>query len=166
MINMIRKATQNDLAIIVEMNLCLAQETEQLILPKTTVICGVQAVLDDPRKGVYWVATIDDVVVGQLLITYEWSDWRCANWWWIQSVYTLPQYRHQGIYTKLYRFIQNEMMKQDDVCGLRLGVDHNNYLAQKTYQKLGMHESNYFMYEQTKKNVFAYSNTHLPHNNE
>ncbi|MFA6627926.1 MAG: GNAT family N-acetyltransferase [Bacilli bacterium] len=147
---MIRKATQEDLETLILYNLYLAQETENLTLDPAIVKQGVNNVLEDPLKGCYWVDERNQMIVGQLLITYEWSDWRNATWWWIQSVYTHPQYRGQGVFTSLYAYIDQLVKTNPHICGIRLTVDRMNNSAQKTYQRLGMAHSHYDLYESFK----------------
>ena len=143
----VRPATTNDLAVLVEFNAGLARETEAKELDRATLERGVAALLTDPKKGRYFVAEHDGVVVGALCITYEWSDWRNAVFWWIQSVYVRPDARRRGVYTALYRDIQMRARESSDVCGLRLYVDHDNSRAQAVYAALGMHESHYRFFE-------------------
>ena len=82
------------------------------------------------------------------MITYEWSDWRNGWFWWIQSVYVLPEFRGQGVYRRLYGFVRDAASKRGDVCGFRLYVEKENVAAQTTYEKLGMEKTYYLMYEQ------------------
>lgn len=51
-----------------------------------TVKSGVHTVLEGAASARYYCAVLDNCVVGQLMITTEWSDWRAAWVWWIQSV--------------------------------------------------------------------------------
>ncbi len=147
---MIRMATKNDLQTLVNFNIAIAYESEKLQLDYETVRKGVLNVLDDFHKGIYYVYEINGEVVGQLLITYEWSDWRNANWWWIQSVYTKPAHRGKGVFSALFAFIEQIVQSRNDACGIRLTVDRHNLTAQKTYKRLKMFESHYFLYELPK----------------
>jgi GNAT superfamily N-acetyltransferase len=122
-------------------------ETEQLELDQTTVRCGVAALLADRGKGTYFVAEIDGVVAGQLLITYEWSDWRNAVFWWVQSVYVAPEFRQGGVFRALFAHVQDLARSQPDVCGLRLYVEHQNHKAQDAYKRLGMERTHYQLFE-------------------
>ncbi|MEZ5392586.1 MAG: GNAT family N-acetyltransferase [Bryobacterales bacterium] len=101
----------------------------------------------DPAKGFYLVAEEEGAVVGQLLITYEWSDWRNGVFWWVQSVYVRPESRGRGVYSTLYEDAVRRAREAGDVCGLRLYVERENRRAQRTYQKLGMRPTVYEMYE-------------------
>ncbi len=146
----IRIATKTDTSALVEFNQSMALETEGKQLDPEILSAGVQAVFQDENKGFYVVAEDEqEQVVGGLLITFEWSDWRNGWFWWIQSVYVRPEYRNRGIYRKLYEFVKAKARQSNNVCGFRLYVDHENSVAQKVYEKLGMKRSNYLMFEET-----------------
>jgi len=147
---MIRIANLKDERSIIEYNMALAEETEDLDLQKNIVTKGVRAVLNDPSKGRYYVYEEKGGILGQLLVTFEWSDWRNANFWWIQSVYVNKDSRQKGIFQALFEFVKEEAFKQKDVCGLRLYVEKNNQVAKTTYTKLGMYETYYNMFEWMK----------------
>jgi ribosomal protein S18 acetylase RimI-like enzyme len=142
----IRKAIPEDASVIAGFQQKMAWETEKLTLEKSVLTPGVNAVFVNPACGQYWVAEENGNVVASLLITYEWSDWRNTNLWWIQSVYVLSEFRRKGIFRSMYSYIRNEADKQG-VAGLRLYVETNNTRAQKTYEALGMHNEHYQMYE-------------------
>lgn len=146
----IRLANRNDVDALVEFNQAMAMETERKRLDSTTLNRGVAAVFDDPAKGFYVVAEADDKIVGGLLVTFEWSDWRNGWFWWIQSVYVLPEYRGRAIYPAMYDFIKRLADGRGDVCGFRLYVERENETARRVYDKAGMHESYYRMYEEEK----------------
>lgn len=144
----IRIAEKDDVASLAEFNMAMALETEGKTLDLDILTKGVTAVFDDTEKGFYVVAEDDGKVVGGLMVTYEWSDWRNAWFWWIQSVYIVAGSRGQGIYSKLYEFVKNKAAEKDNVIGFRLYVELENSHAQAVYEKLGMSRSNYFMYDQ------------------
>jgi len=143
----IRQASLSDAPVIAEFNLRLAEETEQLRLDPAIVRAGVAAILSDPIKGLYFVAEMDGVVVGQLMITYEWSDWRNGNLWWIQSVYVKPEFRGQGVFGALFKHLEDLARASHGVAGLRLYMDAENHRARRTYERLGMKHSNYEVFE-------------------
>ncbi len=143
----IREASYADAPMITEFNQSIAKETENLALDRQRLLKGVQALLSDPKKGCYYLAEVDGRVVGQLMITFEWSDWRNGNFWWIQSVYVHKEYRMMGVFTSLYRYVLELARKRGDVSGLRLYVDHENKRAQQTYENLGMKPTRYEMRE-------------------
>lgn len=145
----IRRAGPADLEPLVAFNLAMALETEGRNLDAALVRSGVAAVLDEAGHGFYIVAQRrrDQAIVGQLMITYEWSDWRNARFWWIQSVYVRDGSRRQGVYRALHRYAESLAQQTGGVCGLRLYVERNNAVAQQVYQSLGMTESRYAMYE-------------------
>ena len=144
----IREANIDDSPSIVDFQIAMALETENLVLDKSTVEKGVQAVFDNHEKGAYYIAEIDSEVVGSLLTTYEWSDWRNGRVLWIQSVFIHSKYRGQGIYRMLYEHIKEIVENENtDFRGIRLYVDKSNVDAQKVYEKLGMENHHYEMYE-------------------
>jgi ribosomal protein S18 acetylase RimI-like enzyme len=144
----IRVAEQSDLASLVNFNQLMAWETEQKKLDESTLSSGVAALIADDKKGFYLVAQHNAQVVGSLMVTTEWSDWRNGVFWWIQSVYISPDFRRRGVYAKLYAQVKTLAEQQHDVCGFRLYVEKENIIAQKTYESLGMQQSHYLMYEE------------------
>jgi GNAT superfamily N-acetyltransferase len=165
----VRRATVDDLDTLVRFNAAMAQETEGKALDLARLRSGVMALFQDPGRGFYLVAEVptallskreippspfyereargDWQVVGQLLITTEWSDWRNAYFWWIQSVYVAPDHRRRGVYRALENYVRAEARRCGDVCGLRLYVDQHNHVAQQVYARLGMARSHYYLYE-------------------
>jgi ribosomal protein S18 acetylase RimI-like enzyme len=141
----IRPATLDDLPVIVEYNERLAHETEGKVLSVVILNRGVEAVLLDSQKGFYTLVVEGGRVVGQCLVTFEWSDWRDGWYWWIQSVYVHPDARRTGVFTALYQHLQTEAMARPDVIGLRLYVENANHRAQATYAKLGMTDEGYLL---------------------
>ena len=143
----IRPATQSDLPFIVAANTALAAETEGQTLDPAVLRLGVQAVLDDPGHGRYYVAEAGGDVVGQLMTTSEWSDWRNGRFIWIMSVYVLPAHRGGGAFRALFGYVAELARRDPRVCGIRLYVDRANTRAQEVYGRLGMHRSNYAIME-------------------
>ncbi|MEX1140191.1 MAG: GNAT family N-acetyltransferase [Bacteroidota bacterium] len=144
---LIRPARADDAPLIAQFNALMALETEHRTLDHETLRKGVEAVVREPSHGTYYVAEMDGRVVGQLLITYEWSDWRNGVFWWIQSVYVRQEVRGRGVFKALYRHVEVMARKQPGVCGLRLYVEHDNQNAMRTYQKLGMKKTPYQLFE-------------------
>ena len=142
----IRSAILADLDAIVAGNIALAEESEQLRLDEETLRAGVRALLDERAPGRYWIAESDGIVVGQLLITFEWSDWRNRMVWWIQSVYVAPTARRGGVFRALYEHAKREAQAQG-AGGLRLYVDLTNSRAQAVYSALGMKGDHYRVFE-------------------
>jgi ribosomal protein S18 acetylase RimI-like enzyme len=142
-----RLAAPSDVTIIAEFNAAMAKETEGIELNRERLRKGVEALFADPSKGLYYIAESNGKIAGQLMITYEWGDWRNATFWWIQSVYVRPEYRRRGVFRALYRYIETIAGTRGDVCGVRLYVDQSNDHAQKTYESLGMKHSHYEMME-------------------
>ena len=143
----IRRANAADAAVIAAFNAALAAESEDLHLDHQRLAAGVRAVLEDASKGFYTVAEADGQVVGQMLITFEWSDWRNGVFWWIQSVYVSPGYRRCGVYARILQHVMQQAKALGNVCGFRLYVEKENTRAQTVYQHLGMRRTNYDMFE-------------------
>ncbi len=143
----IRLATRDDWPTIVEFNCLLAEESEGKCLDRQHIEPGVRALLDDPRKGRYLVAVAQGRIVGQLMHTYEWSDWRNGDIWWLQSVYVHPDYRRHGVFRALFDRLRSEAEADPAVVGLRLYVEEHNTRAHETYRKLGLSEGGYFVME-------------------
>lgn len=143
----VRPASQLHIDNIIDFNIAMASETEGKDLDPETVREGVLAVCNRDDLGFYVIAECSGRSIGQLLITYEWSDWRNALFWWIQSVYVRPEYRRQGVYKALHYYVSECARQQDEVCGLRLYVDKDNRIAQGVYSGLQMRPTHYDMYE-------------------
>ena len=144
----IRRAISSDAPVIAAFNAAMARETEHLELDPIRLLTGVEAVLADPAKGFYTVAESGGgQVVGQLMITFEWSDWRNGNFWWIQSVYVDAPARGTGVYKRLYEHIRHAAAEAGNVCGLRLYVERDNTRAQEVYRRQGMQATAYRMFE-------------------
>lgn len=139
--------TQEDIAAIAQFQVDMAKESEGTILNSERVLAGVTAAMNDVAKGTYLVARVNGEAISSLMLTREWSDWTNRWYWWIQSVYVKPEYRGKGAYRAMYAKIK-EMAAEQGVTQIRLYVDKTNISAQKVYQKLGMQECHYYMYEE------------------
>ena len=151
----IRLATPADAGVLIEFNAAMALETEGKELLPDVIGAGVRSLLANREAGFYVVAE-QDGLIGSLMITKEWSDWRNATFWWIQSVYVRPQFRRQGVYKRLYRHVQELAANDPNVCGFRLYVERENSRAQATYGALGMKQTRYLVFEELKPRVRFY----------
>ena len=142
----IRAATPADVFDLVNWNKAMAWETEHKRLDPEVLRRGVEGVLEQPRRGFYLVAESAGAAVGSLLVTFEWSDWRDGDFWWIQSVYVDPGARRGGVFRALYAEVAQRAAAAGAV-GLRLYVETENRRARSTYEGLGMERCHYFMYE-------------------
>jgi ribosomal protein S18 acetylase RimI-like enzyme len=143
----VRRATSKDAPIIVDFNRRLAEESEGKNLDLTVLREGVAAALADPHKGPYFLAEEDGVVVGQMQVTYEFSDWRNGWFWWVQGVYVRPEARRKGVFRALFEHVVEAAKRDPEVIGLRLYVERDNELAHQTYEKLGMVWTSYLLME-------------------
>ena len=143
---MIRRATAADAAVVVDFNYRLAEESEGKVLDRAVLRSGVEAGLADERKARYFLAEEDGDILGQTMVTYEWSDWRNGWIWWIQSVYVRPEARRKGAFRALYEHIL-ATGRREGVIGIRLYVEEKNTKAHETYLKLGMEWGGYWVME-------------------
>lgn len=143
----IRHAVADDVEAIAGFNIALCRETEGRELDPVTVSEGVRRFVSEPARGRYFVAVIDGSVVGQSAHTFEWSDWRNGEIWWIQSVYVHPTHRGRGVFRALFAHIR-ELGKADaDCCGIRLYMERENEGARQSYQRLGFSGTGYEVLE-------------------
>ena len=139
----IRDAQAADAAIIADFNSRLSEETEGVPLDMSLILPSAKALLADPAKGRYWIAEIDGDIVGQIMTTLEWSDWRNGAIWWLQSVYVVENHRRDGVFSALYSHVESLARAEPDVVGIRLYVEKANDRAKATYEKLGFSMTGY-----------------------
>ncbi len=144
----VRRATREDLTAIVEFNAAMAAESEHRRLDARVLTRGAEHLFDEPADGFYLMAEVDGMAAGSLIVTYEWSDWRNGRFWWIQSVYVLPEFRRKAVYSKMHDWVRNAAITDAHACGIRLYVEKQNIGAQATYQSLGMVATHYDLYEE------------------
>ena len=144
---LVRQAAKEDWEVIAGFNKAMALETEGKELAEEAVTDGTKGLLENRDYGFYVVAENGGEVVGSLMVTFEWSDWRNGVFWWVQSVYVKPEYRKGGVFRKLYEYVRRAASEREDVCGLRLYVEKDNERAQAVYDRLGMEKTNYLLYE-------------------
>lgn len=150
---LVRRAGLADADAIAAFNSAMALETEGRALVPERIGAGVRRLLGDASLGFYAVAEQDGRVIGCLMVTNEWSDWRNGLFWWIQSVYVVPQWRRRGVYRRLYEFVRGLAARDPAICGFRLYVEKENAVAQRTYSALGMAPTDYLLYEELRPGV-------------
>jgi GNAT superfamily N-acetyltransferase len=147
----VRIAKPEDAATIASFSAAMALETEGRRLDLDRLYGGTIALLESPDRGFFMVAELEQAddrrLLGQLMITYEWSDWRNGAFWWIQSVYVDRRWRRQGVFKRMHQAVLQEARARTDVCGVRLYVDKDNPIAHITYERLGLIRSAYQIYE-------------------
>jgi len=148
----VRLARPEDAATIVSFSAAMALETEGRRLDLDRLHKGTITLLESTDRGFFMVAELEQAgdrqLLGQLMITYEWSDWRNGVFWWIQSVYVHPDWRRQGVYRTMHQHVLREAKARKDVCGLRLYVEQDNQGAQQVYYRVGLSPSSYLVYEE------------------
>ena len=143
---MIRPARREDVDTLVTFQKAMAAETEDKGLDPSRLRRGVEYLIDHPAEGFYLVAERDGEAIGSLMVTYEWSDWRNAPFWWIQSVHVDTSHRRTGVYSALHAEVTRRATEAG-ACGLRLYVERDNAVARQTYVRMGMAHSHYDMFE-------------------
>ena len=147
----IRPAKHADLESLVAFSTAMAKETEGRILDQARLREGTQSLLGSPAYGFFMVAeapgTDPPQLIGQLMITFEWSDWRNGVFWWIQSVYVDPAWRRRGVFRRMHDAIVSQAKSDPKVCGIRLYVEQENRTAKTVYQRVGLAQSVYKVYE-------------------
>lgn len=143
----ITRGKASDIDAIVRFQADMAMESEGTMLDMDRLTLGVTSAINDEQKGIYLVARANDTPIGSLMLTREWSDWNNQWYWWIQSVYVMPEYRKKGVYKALYATLK-DMARENGVSQIRLYADRTNLSAQQVYQRLGMTESHYLMFEE------------------
>lgn len=148
MVMTVRTATPADVQVIIEFNRLLALESEGKTLDGALLATGVQAALADPHKGWYFLAEKEGLALGQMAVTFEWSDWRNGWFWWIQSVYVRSDWRRCGVFRTLFDHVRQAAAQDPSVIGLRLYVDDDNHPAHHTYQAMGLDWTSYRVMEE------------------
>ena len=144
----ITQGKASDIDTIVRFQADMAMKSEGTMLDIDRLTLGVSSAINDEQKGIYLVARANDTPIGSLMLTREWSDWNNQWYWWIQSVYVMPEYRKKGVYKAMYATLK-DMAQENGVSQIRLYADRTNLSAQQVYQRLGMRESHYLMFEET-----------------
>ncbi|MEC7640927.1 MAG: GNAT family N-acetyltransferase [Nitrospinota bacterium] len=144
----VREANTSDIATLIKFNCALADETENILLDATILRSGIERAL---RLGdcQYFIAELEGRIVGQTMITSEWSDWRNGRMWWMQSVYVHPDYRKRGVFHKIFKTIETQAEQNPEIKALRLYVMQDNHAGKSAYQNLGMKHSGYVVYEKS-----------------
>ena len=147
----VRIARPEDAATIASFSAAMALETENRRLDLDRLYDGTIALLESPDRGFFMVAELEQAekrqLLGQLMITYEWSDWRNGAFWWIQRVYVDPAWRRQSVFRRMHETVIAAAKASQNVCGVRLYVEESNSAAQAVYRKVGLTPSSYAIFE-------------------
>jgi len=142
----VREANVSDIPTLVNYNRALAYETENIALDEKILRLGIEKVLE-LEDCQYFVAELNGKIVGQSMITSEWSDWRNGVMWWMQSVYVDPSHRQRGVFQSILKYIEALVEKHQEVKGLRLYVKQDNKVGISAYESLGIKNSGYVIHE-------------------
>jgi len=147
MVFKILNCIEEDIPVLVGFQQKLAMESEGIMLEKSIVKEGITAVINDNHKGKYYKIQSGNTVIGCMMNTLEWSDWRNGYFIYIQSLYILPEYRRQGAFQAMFDFLKLKFQESGFYVGIRLYVDKSNKIAREVYKRLGMDESHYRFFE-------------------
>lgn len=147
----IRPAQPTDWETIAGFQIAMAAETENVKLEEATINAGVIAVFSNPNLGRYFVAEAGNRIIASQMVTYEWSDWRNSQVWWLQSVYVIPEFRRQGVFRKMYNHVKTLVEHNKEISGIRLYMIHHNHTASKVYENMGMDGNRYRLFEWMKE---------------
>ena len=127
----VSKAQKSDIPEIIKFNINMAMETENKKLDEQTVTKGVHKVFSSPSLGYYIIVKDPSGILGCLMITYEWSDWRNGLFWWIQSVYVKKEYRRKGVFRKMYNLYGGVDLKKDYIIKIEYNDGSSEYYKKK-----------------------------------
>jgi len=130
---LIRFARIDDAEKIAKNNVALAIESEGAKIDYEITFEGVKEVIKDENKGFYIVAEENGEIIGQLMVTYEWSDWKAEMIWWLQSIYVKPEWRRKGVMKAMLKKVL-EIGRKKEVRRFRLYV-HEKMIEQKQHMK-------------------------------
>lgn len=142
---LIKIAKLQDAYKIAQNNIMLAEESENMKIQYEKVLKGVRGIIADKKKGFYLVIEQENEILGQIMVTYEWSDWRGKNIWWLQSIYVQEKWRRKGLMGKMLEEIK-KMSREYDVFAIRLYVHEGNKNAIEAYEHIGMEKSPYYIF--------------------
>ena len=133
----VRRAHAQDLDSLVSFTVAEAREAEGAELDPSVVRRGVEAGLSDRAIAMYWVVESDQgEIVARTSALREWSDWHARYYWWIQSMYVVPDHRGRGIVEMLIGTVSAEA-RDNGAADLRLYVHERNSRAMRAYRRCG-----------------------------
>jgi ribosomal protein S18 acetylase RimI-like enzyme len=139
----IRRAQAQDLDSLVSFTLAEAREAEGAELDPFIVRRGVEAGLSDRAIAMYWVVESDQgEIVARASALREWSDWHAQYYWWVQSMYVVPDHRGRGLVEMLVGAVSAEA-RNGGAADLRLYVHEQNSRAIRAYRRCGFSDLPY-----------------------
>jgi GNAT superfamily N-acetyltransferase len=131
----IRDAVGEDADTIVAFTLEEAREAESIHLDVTAVRRGVRGAFAEPPLARYWVAEAPDGrVVANISAVTEWSNFHGGHYWWVQSLFVVPEHRGRGLVDLLLDRLAAEA-KNAEALNLRLYAHHSNSRAHSAYER-------------------------------
>jgi len=139
----IRRATHDDLDVLVDFALHEAKETEGCDADPRRLRLGVKSGLEGSAPATYWMAESQNAKpVGEISVVTEWSNFRGGYYWWVQSLFIVPEHRGTGLVDLLLDFVAAES-RAADALDLRLYVLQSNHRAIASYRRCGFEVAPY-----------------------
>lgn len=133
----IRAATAADLVVLVDFTLREAEDAEGVSLDPTAVGRGVARALEEPALARYWVAEDPDGrIVASTSVTAEWSNFHGGHYWWVQSLFVVPEHRGAGLVDQLLDHLA-QAAGEAGALDLRLYAHQDNTRALRAYARCG-----------------------------
>lgn len=141
----IREVREDDVDTLVDFTLREAEEAEGTTLDRDAVRRGVQAAFVNPPRATYWVA--EDAkgrVVASTSVVREWSNFHGGDYWWIQSLYIVPEHRGTGLLELLLDHLSRTAAAAGAI-DLRLYAHAGNGRAIRAYERCGFTRAPYVL---------------------
>lgn len=138
-----RRAIPSDLEKIAELLIPFCEEYHQKQVTQEIARKGIAHLFENPHLGRYYVCEEENRLVGYLMVFFEWSDWRAGNMYYLEAVYTLPEYRKRGVFKSLYKHMYDEAVKENSVLRTIVGTT----FPVEALKKIGLQESHYNLLE-------------------
>jgi ribosomal protein S18 acetylase RimI-like enzyme len=140
----IRDAFDFDIDALVAFTLREAQESEGLALDEAAVRRGVSRAFEPHPPARYWMAEHADERVGSIAVLREWSNFHGGNYWWIQSLFILPEHRGTGLVELLIEHVAR-VAQAAGALDVRLYAHASNARAVHAYERSGFTTAPYVM---------------------
>ena len=139
----IRFAVAGDIDTLVAFTVQEAYEAERIVSDEAAVRRGVEGGFRNPPLATYWVAeTSENRVVASTSVVTEWSDFHGGYYWWIQSLFIVPEHRG-GVLVQLLIDHLARAAAASGALDLRLYAHSSNERALRAYRRRGFSVARY-----------------------
>jgi GNAT superfamily N-acetyltransferase len=140
----IRDARASDVDSIIAFTLREAREAEGLDLHQDAVRRGVSGAFQPQPLARYWIAEARGEPVGSISVVKEWSNFHGAYYWWIQSLFIVPEHRGSGLVQLLMDHVVR-VAQETGALDVRLYAHASNARAVQAYGRCGFRTAPYVM---------------------